>query len=172
LLNEEYAAWLIDVYTQESRRRDPTPDLAQQTMAVIRRHSRRWPGEEDFVSLVTLEMVERLKKEKDQAPPFLTMVEQAADTVRHRITRAAQRQIQPSPEATANLRAPSSEDIDLVATEIAAELSLEEQTVLSLVLDGVAINEIADRLKVSLRTVYRRLEGIRDRIEARKKSTG
>ena len=48
--------------------------------------------------------------------------------------------------------------------ELFDALTVEEQTVLSLFLDGVPVQEVARELKVSLRTIYRRLNDIKLRL--------
>jgi DNA-directed RNA polymerase specialized sigma24 family protein len=134
-------------------------------VAILRRHGGRWPREDDFVSLVAAEMADRLHGlTAGPLPPFLTMLDRVAGAVRHRIARAARRRITHPPTEALN-QIPSPEvGSRSVAEELATELSLEEQTVLTLFLEGVPVEQVARKLNVSMRTVYRRLAEIKRRL--------
>jgi len=51
--------------------------------------------------------------------------------------------------------------------ELSDTLTVEEQTVLSLFLDGIPVQEVAKKLNVSMRTIYRRLSDIKLRLSGR-----
>jgi DNA-directed RNA polymerase specialized sigma24 family protein len=172
---EEYVQWLIRVYEAKSGIILDGPNVVHDAIGILRRHLRRWPDEEDFVSLVTTEMVDRLQARADNPTPmgeldsFRKMLDRSADAVRHRIVREARKRMNiSSGESIDQVASPEEHRRDMIsrslADGLAARLRLEEQTVLSLFLDGVPIDQVARDLNVSVRTIYRRLEGIRQQI--------
>jgi DNA-binding CsgD family transcriptional regulator len=166
---EDYVRWLVGVYTERVGVAPDDPDLVPKAVGVLCRHGSRWPGEDDFVSLVAMEMADRLgAPAAEPSLPFLTMLERVADAVRHRIARAfRKRMAHPPVEMLDQMAAPAAPPevvLCAIADELIAGLSLEEQTVLKLFLDGVPVDQVARQLNVSLRTVYRRLEEVKRRL--------
>ena len=171
---ENYVQWLFDVYIKQVGAPPPEASVVKQAIAILRWHSSRWPKEEDFVSIVVAEVADRLKTfsagSLPQSPfdPFLKTLDQAADAVRHRIIREARKRTQhPPSEVFDHIAASASKRetlMQVIADELSASLSNEEQAVLTLVLDGVPVDQVAKDLHVSIRTVYRRLQEIRQRI--------
>ena len=92
------------------------------------------------------------------------MLERSTDAVRHRVVRAAQKQSIHLPAEVLNQTAAPAVATTSIEGELFDALTVEEQTVLSLFLDGVPVQEVASELKVSLRTIYRRLNDIKLRL--------
>jgi DNA-directed RNA polymerase specialized sigma24 family protein len=179
---EDYIVWLTEVYSRATGVALNAPNLIHEGVGILRRHGSRWPGEEDFVPLVATEMAERLHDAQcgnQGAQPissFLDMLERVADTVRHRIARAARKRMsRPSTDVLEQVAArvdPREEALRALAEELAVTFTIEEQTVLSLYLAGESIQQIAKDLKLSARTVYRRLEEIKQGVARRAKTEG
>jgi RNA polymerase sigma factor (sigma-70 family) len=166
---EEYIRWLAEVYQARTGSVLKEPDLVDRGIDVIRRHFRGWPGEDDLVSMVAADMTQRLDQTpRESIPPFLVMLNQVADAARHRIARTARRYVTGlQPEAGRQTREPSvQQEIAFreIEQDLLERLSLEEKTVLSLLLDGVSAKTMAKELNVSVRTVYRHLEEIRRKV--------
>lgn len=183
---EKYIKWLMEVYAEKTRstlaERDTT---AAEAVRVLLRHNARWPGGEDFVSLVAAEMAERLNEAgrsewqrpsslatprdaSDSLPSerFLKLLDQTADAVRHRIAREASRWMSRAPmdmveQATATDTGPGV-DLWTLAAELKERLSLEEQAVLALCLEGASVGHMANTLNVSTRSIYRKLQEIKN----------
>ena len=173
---QDYVLWLIDLYFRCTRIRLDDQKMVNEAIRVLHRHTSRWLGgsEEDFISLVVAEMAERLQPvpelpspQNPPPPPFLVMLELSADAVRHRIVREARkRMVHLSAEELNQAAAPAMAPTTIEG-EIFETLTVEEQTVLSLFLDGVPVQEVARKLNVSMRTVYRRLSDIKLRLSGR-----
>jgi len=163
---EEYVNWLIEIYTARTGVPVEEPDVIPRAIRVLDRHRWRSGGQEDFVSLVAADLADRLHElgEQPTVPPFLKMLDQSADAVRHRIARAARRWVaHPPGEVLEQVAQPGSRHetvIKAIADELLARLSVEEQAVLSLYLEGTPIDQLALELGVSTRTVYRKLRDI------------
>ena len=100
----------------------------------------RIPREEDFMSLVAMEMVDRINQPKfDVATPFLDLLSRVADTVRHRVVREVQR-LSPSidnlPASIAPSTFHSSSLENAIARELEESFSLQEQVLLALFVEG------------------------------------
>lgn len=169
-----YVEWMIGVYTDATGYQPDGPGAVEQAMQILYRHTSRWPAEEDFVSLIAVEFADRVRLAEDSLrdgskASFLKMLDRVADTVRHRIARVAKRTAaHAASEGLEELAAPQDGGAALarsIAQELLAGLSLEEQVALELCLSGASIAAVAEQLKVSPRTVYRRLNQIRRRLE-------
>lgn len=167
---EDYVRWLRKVYMEQTGVGLPDPGLIADAITILKRHSSRWPREEDFVPVVAAEMAERLKKHKSESPPFLEMLDRVADAVRHRIARAARKRMTQLTEGVLyRMAAPekgqeAATRVLAVANELADGLSLEEQVVLARFLRGATIDQVAQELNVSVRTIYRRVSEIKRRL--------
>jgi DNA-directed RNA polymerase specialized sigma24 family protein len=166
---QDYVLWLIDLYARRTRTPLDDQDMVNEAVRVLRRHASRWLGnseEQDFISLVAAEMAGRLQhvSERVPPPPFLTMLERSTDAVRHRVVREAQKRSIHLPAQVLNQTAAPAGAATSIEGELTDALTVEEQTVLSLFLDGVPVQEVARELKVSLRTIYRRLSDIKLRL--------
>lgn len=163
-MTKEYASWLAEVYqTRTGVELDST--AVGTAVAILARHAARWPGH-DLIPLAAAEAAERMAAGQP-FPPFLELVDRSADAVRHRIARAAKQHAGSAPPGMLEqTQEPSGRALvseQAVAAVVAANLTLEEQTVLALFLDGVPHEEAAAALGVSPRTIYRKLEEIRRR---------
>lgn len=163
---EDYVLWLVGLYAHRAGAPLNDPEVVQAGVRVLRRHAARLPREEDFVSLATAEMADRLHDEPidvEPLPPFLTLLDRSADAVRHRIMRAARKR----PVLTSRLEdIPNRPDfLENLPDALTAGLSLEEHLVVQTLLCGNKPDEIARRLGISLRTVYRRIEQIKQRLK-------
>ena len=145
--------------------------MIPQAMRIVRWHGKRLPREDDLVSLAALKMLDALQKPQPKPlPPFIRMFSRAVDAARHQIARAARREV-PSEGGSLIEHTPaqfeSQARAKAVLEEAIAELSLEEQTVLSRILQGHSPPEVARETGVSLRTIYRRIKSIRQRLSDR-----
>lgn len=163
---EDYIRWLGRLYANRTGIPPNDPGEIDAAVRVLRHHARRLPREEDFVSLVAEEMAKRVGGKSDRQgtsalPPFLTLLDRSADAVRHRIVREARRHPAPMLDEV-----PARDSIPARLSKLlGAELSPEENLVVQTLLSGNKPDEIARRLGVSLRTVYRRIEQVRQRLE-------
>ena len=162
---EDYVRWLVGLYAE--RAGAPLNDLGavEAGVRVLNRHAARLPRGEDFVSLAAAEMADRLRRESTDAeplPPFLTLLDRSADAVRHRIVRAARKR----PVPTSRLEdVPARPDfLEGLPDALTTGLSPEEHLVVQALLCGNKPDEVARRLGISLRTVYRRIEKIKQRL--------
>lgn len=134
-------------------------------------------GRDEFLSAVALEMLGRMGQagsggaslpELEDAFKRATLT--VLDTIRHRIARARARDRMREgglDDAETLPRAASGPDLEgLLRRELAGRLSADEMTVLYLVTQGRPVEEIARRMNVSRRTIYRALGAIRASLEA------
>lgn len=144
------------------------------------REARRLPpdGRDEFLSVVTLELLDRMGRgdvQRDLTPAGLEGAFRQAtlnvlDTIRHRIARERARDrlreqgLQDTDGPHAAATGPELEG--LLHRELASRLSPEEMAVLYLVTQGQPVDEIAKRMDVSRRTIYRALHAIRASLEA------
>ena len=161
---EDYVRWLSELHAARTRVRPADADEIQAAVRVLRRHAARLPREEDFVSLAAEEMAGRLRGEPagtEALPPFLTLLDRSADAVRHRILR----EVRKRPGLIRGDVAERHVTPTVLARLLATELTLEEAVVIQAMLAGDKPAEVASRLGISPRTVYRRIEQIRQRLD-------
>ncbi len=168
-LCEEYVRWLAQIYSRQADLPPLTDDDIHQASRIIDRHRRRIGGRDDFISLVAIRVSEMLAREQKPLASFHAVVETAADTVRHRITRhakkhsASQLEMWPAMEPAAKPNQIMADRIsDLLST-----LGPKEQLVLKAIIDGESYLDVARQLRVSVRTIYRLLDQIRGAIRLR-----
>ena len=162
---DEYVDWLATVYAERTGRDLSLNEIRGQATKIIRRHSSRLPGEDDFVSLVAAEMIDRINLlETNSEQSFIRLLELSSDAVRHRIIRDTKKRLGDSSPHIQAKHTDSDAVKDAIENEIISALSLEEQTVLQLIMKGKPPEEIALILNVSPRTLYRRLADIKTKI--------
>jgi hypothetical protein len=163
--DDHYLRWLADLYSHHfDVVLEDRGELVEDAKLVISKHCRPWTSVEDFVPLVATEMAERLASDRLSPLPFQKLIDLCADTVRHRIERAGR--VQRLLMKNSRVEQPQTQEFELthLQKELREGLTLEEKTVLDLLLDGKPISETARLLNVSKRTLYRRLERIRDQL--------
>jgi DNA-binding NarL/FixJ family response regulator len=131
---------------------------------VLERHSLRWSGGLDFVSLVAVKMADQLNNlNSAKVPPFPKMLDRVADAVRHQISRTARQRLKESPAFDDVISHKSDPDPQRMAIvdELLRNLDLEQQFVVTCLADGIEISEVAARLRVSVRTIYRQIQKIK-----------
>lgn len=167
-MDAQYIEWLAGLYRQHIGYIPKPEKLAERANYVVRRHSSRWPSVDDFVSEIAATLAERLTSDAAKSDtPFLELLDQAADAVRHRIAREAKKSVAYSSTDVLDelpSRERSFHEVAALAKELFSELNLEEHTVLAMHFDGVPIEQAARTLNVSARTVYRLLAGIKSRL--------
>jgi DNA-binding CsgD family transcriptional regulator len=160
---EDYVRWLARLYAD---RAGGALGAVQAGVGILRRHAARLPRDEDFVSLAAAEMADRLRDEPTDAeplPPFLTLLDRSANAVRQRIVRAGRKRPVPTPSLE---DVPDRPDFLVSLPDaLTVGLSLKEHLVVQALLCGNTPDEVARRLGISLRTVYRRIEQIKRRLE-------
>lgn len=171
---EEYVRWMLALYRKKEPDKLTDPKILEDAVRIILRHSFRMPhsDNDDFVSLVAAEMADRLDTSglvdpTRTAAPFLEMLNKVADTVRHKVIRAAKKRARETIGILGQIAAEAPEqDVvsKVIVDELIASFSLEEKAVLTRRLEGESVNEVAKTLKVSLSTIYRRLKEIKQRI--------
>lgn len=132
-------------------------------------------GRDEFLSAVGLEMLDRMGQgAADRSPAaleasFKRAVRTVLDTVRHRMARARTRDrlreegLDDAETPHPATRGPELEG--LLRRELIRRLSPDEMAVLYLVTEGQPLDEIARRMNVSRRTIYRALAAIRASLE-------
>lgn len=174
---DEYVEWLLMVYAEKTGTdpRTDDPDVTAKAARFLLRHNVRggrlladWPGVEEFVSLVASEMADRLGR-RQPGEPFLKILDNTADAVRHRIAREVRRRAAHVPAGLIEGQvAPGQEPekaMRVLEAELREQLSFEEQAVLSLCLEGSSVDEMVKALKMSKRTVYRKLKTIEQSVK-------
>jgi DNA-directed RNA polymerase specialized sigma24 family protein len=169
---DQYVNWLVSIYTTRFGHAPAGPDVIARGTAILRKHASRMRGEDEFVSLMASEAAERLNSlDVDTKESFLRILDKAADAARHRVLREARRWQANLPDP-AQIPAPPDTDaakIRQIKAELLEGLSLEEHLIIEQLLVGESVVELAQRLGVSRRTLYRRLAQIRQRIKGARK---
>jgi hypothetical protein len=131
----------------------------------LRWHTRRQRWDDDYLSAVAIEFMSRLGKLRASPNVVLSfpkLVDRCADAVRHRIVREAQRKTK-MVQAHDPQQIKSGPDYAAVLALI-RELPAAEQVVLSGLMNREPVAELAERLGVGPRTIYRRLRVIARRL--------
>lgn len=138
-------------------------------------------GREEFLSAVALELLGRMgapgvrgSSLAELEDAFRRATLTVLDTIRHRIARARTRERarrEGLDDADALPSPGNGPDVEaLLRRELAGRLSPDELAVLHLATEGHPVDEIARRMEVSTRTIYRALRAIRECIEASRRA--
>lgn len=154
------------------------PALASYFERRFTREALRLPpdGREEFLSAVALEMLGRMGQPEARGASlaegeaaFRQATRTVLDTIRHRIarTRTRERRQEGLDDADTLASTRNGPDVEgLLRRELARRLSPEEMAVLYLATEGQPVDEIARRMNVSTRTIYRALGAIRASLQA------
>jgi DNA-binding NarL/FixJ family response regulator len=154
------------------------PALASYFERRFTREALRLPpdGREEFLSAVALEMLGRIGQPEARGASlaageaaFRHATRTVLDTIRHRIarTRTRERRQEGLDDADTLTSTRNGPDVEgLLRRELASRLSAEEMAVLYLATEGQPVGEIARRMSVSTRTIYRALGAIRASLQA------
>jgi RNA polymerase sigma factor (sigma-70 family) len=180
-VTENYVRWLAQLYADRTGEEVADDVTIAAGVRILGYHGSRWPAEEDFLSLVASKGADRLRNTNPKVsfPPFLKLLSQTADAVRHSIARQARRRLihptsgaleqiasaemDPWEEAVSrtDLEPPAEATVRALSRKLAAELSAKDQALLTLLFERVPVAKIAEKLNISVRTVRRRIAEIK-----------
>jgi hypothetical protein len=180
-VGEGYARALVSAFVHAVGGEEEWAGIATEALASFftqqfSREASRLPadGREEYLSAVALEFLTRIQSGNFQSRPssvveverlFRRAAVTVLDTVRHRIMRARirfqarEQDLLDSDSLNEARRGPDFEG--LLTAELTRTLSPSEMAVLYLVVEGHNIDEVAEKMSVSSRTIYRALREIK-----------